>query len=158
MEKAIYQTFLLAILTGVFVLSVYPVKADESSESEAELNEEQEVIISDPQEATEFSLPGEAVPESGIGGGVRGDGQFSLPDSATPNNSLGGGIEGDEIEFNLSGDDIEFTLPGDDSEFALPGDDSEFVSPEESTGDTTELSPIEQIPKTDREAENSSEE
>lgn len=156
MQKSIYQTLLLAILTVAFTLTVYPVKADESSESEKESNEEQEVITSDPEAATEFSLPGDAVPESGIGGGVRGDVQFYLPSSATPNSSIGGGIRGDEIELELSEDNAEFALPGDNAEFALPGDDTEFILPEDSTGNSTEVSPVEAI--TDQEAENSSEE
>ena len=155
MPKTIYQTLLFAVLTVAFTLTVYPVKADESSESEKESNEAQEVITSDPQAATEFSLPGDAVPESGIGGGVRGDVQFSLPSSATPNSSIGGGIRGDEIELELPGDHAEFALPGDHAEFALPGDDTEFVLPEDSTGHSTEGATVEAI--TDQEAENTSE-
>ncbi len=142
MQKTIYQTIFLAILTVAFTLTVYPVKADESSEAEKESNEEQELITRDPQAATEFSLPGDAVPQSGIGGGVRGDVQFSLPSSATPNSSIGGGIRGDEIELESSEDHAEFALPGDDTEFALPGDDTEFVLPEDSTGNSTEGTPV----------------
>jgi len=52
----------------------------------------------------QFSTPGEAAPESSVGGGVRGTVQFSTPGEAAPDNSVGGGVRG-EVSFDPPGDD-----------------------------------------------------
>lgn len=154
MKKTIYGSICLIVLTGIFSLTANPVLADED-ESTDDVAEEAEAIITNDAAATDFSLPGEAVPQTGIGGGVRGDVQFGLPDAATPNSSVGGGIRGENGEFALPGENGEFALPGEDSEFALPGENSEFALPEDSTNTTTDV--IDEEEATNQEAENSSE-
>ncbi|MGB5897871.1 MAG: DUF928 domain-containing protein [Geitlerinemataceae cyanobacterium] len=54
------------------------------------------------QMALRFESPGDAAPESSIGGGVRGSLQFSAPDSAAPRTSIGGGVRG-SVQFGAPG-------------------------------------------------------
>ncbi|GET40660.1 DUF928 domain-containing protein [Microseira wollei] len=44
----------------------------------------------------QFALPGDAVPKTSVGGGVRGNVQFALPSGATPRTSVGAGVRGEE--------------------------------------------------------------
>ncbi|ELS00666.1 protein of unknown function (DUF928) [Xenococcus sp. PCC 7305] len=79
--------------------------------------------------ALEFELPDDPVPDTSVGGGVRGKVQFALPDeSSSPKTNVGSGVRGD-VEFafpdrevipktNLSSGvrgDVEFELPDQDA-------------------------------------------
>ncbi len=75
--------------------------------------------------SVQFDAPGDAVPKTSVGGGVRGKVEFAAPGDATPNSSVGGGVRG-KVEFAAPGEsaptnsvgggvrgDVEFDAPGD---------------------------------------------
>lgn len=53
--------------------------------------------------SVQFSAPGDAAPTNSVGGGVRGGVQFSAPGGSAPTNSVGGGVRGN-VQFGIPGD------------------------------------------------------
>ncbi|HIK29644.1 MAG: DUF928 domain-containing protein [Oscillatoriaceae bacterium SKW80] len=51
----------------------------------------------------QFDAPGDVVPKTSVGGGVRGKVEFAAPGESAPKNSVGGGVRG-EVEFETPGD------------------------------------------------------
>ena len=152
MNKLFFQSLLGTTVTGAIILTANIAKADFSPQ-------EEEATAKNNLIALEFELPDDAVPNTSVGGGVRGNVQFAIPEeNATPNTSVGGGVRGN-VQFALPGEsstpntsvgggvrgDVEFALPGKDAnpdtsvgggvrgdvEFALPGKDS---NPDTSVG------------------------
>ncbi len=152
MNKLCFQILLRTIFTSGIILTGNIAKADLSPKVE-KAGDQNNIV------ALEFELPDDAVPNTSVGGGVRGDVQFALPEpGATPNTSVGGGVRGD-VQFALPGQsaapdtsvgggvrgDVQFALPGQsatpdtsvgggvrgDVQFALPG---QSATPDTSVG------------------------
>ena len=85
MKKLYFQAILGTTISSLVVLSANVAKAN--------LLDSVELV------ALEFEFPEDAVPDTSIGGGVRGNIQFALPEeNSTPNTSVGGGTRG-KVEF-----------------------------------------------------------
>ncbi|MEM9272449.1 MAG: DUF928 domain-containing protein [Cyanobacteria bacterium P01_F01_bin.143] len=115
MKKLYFQAILGTTISSLVILSANIAKAD--------LLDSVELV------ALEFELPEDAVPDTSIGGGVRGNVQFALPEeNSTPNTSVGGAVRGD-VQFALPEENstpdtsvgggvrgqVEFTLPNQES-------------------------------------------
>ncbi|MBP0006570.1 MAG: DUF928 domain-containing protein [Cyanobacteria bacterium SBC] len=146
-----FKTLLYAIFASVllFVTGIDRSIRASASSNNRELRENGELL------SVEFQPPGDPVPPSSVGGGVRGSIQFAPPGEAAPGSSVGGGVRGN-VEFAPPGDvapgssvgggvrgNVEFAPPGEaapgssvgggvrgDVEFAPPGD----VAPGSSVG------------------------
>ena len=99
MNKLFFQSLLGTTVTGAIILTANIAQADFSLKEEGATSKNNLIAL-------QFELPDDAVPNTSVGGGVRGDVQFALPgESSTPNTSVGGGVRGD----------VEFALPGKDA-------------------------------------------
>ena len=118
MNKLFFQTILKATVIGTITLTANTAQADLIPKPE-KINLHENLV------ALQFELPDDSVPQTRIGGGVRGKVQFALPEEAsTPNSSIGGGIRG-EVQFALPEEastpnssvgggvrgEVQFTLP-----------------------------------------------
>jgi Domain of Unknown Function (DUF928) len=108
-----------AIASGLFLTPglQQPVRASDTLENDAAL--QNRLLLS-----VQFNAPGDAAPQTGLGGGVRGSVQFSLPGGATPSTSIGGGTRG-SVQFSLPGGATPSTSIGGGTrgsvQFSLPG-------------------------------------
>jgi Domain of Unknown Function (DUF928) len=125
----LWQTFLAAISSGVFVVGTgfSPVQAIPRQTAPSETSNNSLFL------SLQFQPPGDVTPPNSIGGASRGEIKFAPPGDATPSNSVGG----------ASRSNISFVPPGDaapknsiggasrsDVRFAPPGD----AAPRNSTG------------------------
>jgi hypothetical protein len=94
MTNLVYQTFLSASVTAALVITSNAAGANSSPQTG-------EILPNNSLISMQFALPGDAVPKTSVGGGVRGNVQFTLPSGATPRTSVKGGVRGN----------VQFTLP-----------------------------------------------
>ena len=93
MTQFFFPTFLSACTTAGFVLIANIPRANSSPQP-------REILPDNFLISVQFALPGDSVPKTSIGGGVRGNVQFALPGGATPRTSVGGGVRGN-VQFAL---------------------------------------------------------
>ena len=119
MNKLLLHTLVGTTVTGSIILSANIAKAGIVRKLE-------NISLQNNLVALQFELPDDAVPQTSVGGGVRGKVTFALPEqAATPNTSVGGGVRG-KVTFALPGQaatpntsvgggvrgEVQFALPG----------------------------------------------
>ena len=113
MSQLFWSSLLGTTVTGAIILTANTAHAD----------------LSPPLFALEFELPQDAVPQTSVGGGVRGKVEFTLPSkNASPNTSVGTGVRG-KVQFALP--DQEPT-PKNTKSAGVRGD-VEFAFPEQNS-------------------------
>jgi Domain of Unknown Function (DUF928) len=117
----ISQTLLSATFCGALVVGSLsqPVQANSKPTGQGER------LLNPSLISLQFQAPGEAAPQSSMGGGTRGEVKFAPPGDGAPQSSMGGGTRG-ETQFSAPGDaapassmgggsrgDVSFSAPGD---------------------------------------------